>query len=466
MDDDVDFFTRKPAKPRSKAKPRPIARSTNGSGDGIAGPSSSTQPPSSAFVACTSASKSTHPVNGLKEDDDVMEIMDTDDEDDEDIVATSSDVGGMSDDSDASARRRAKRRKKKHTKILPAWASQGVFRRPSQEPTSSAPSSVDTATKPANGTSISRSSAEKDGNAEANGNGRGRQVSLTPPPDVSPEKLSMAQQLVSNVLSSKFPFSSSTTTASVPAVAPTAGPSTTRATRSSATPGPTASATLDEDDAANSGIHWDPDLARLMRGENAKHIREQAKREQEERDRKRKERELERIRNQPPSQPVGQTQRGGMGRTQSAPQTAFLRVQEDEDSDASVEFVPVHRPTTSPLKRSTRSSTSTAAAPIEIVDSDDDIPLATARPPSPPPVPESAETLTLTLRSKIGSQEVTVTPQTLLSKIVAHFHEKMLSGKGVKVGSIKVMFDGFGFKGGQRVEEMDVEDGDQVELSW
>lgn len=66
--------------------------------------------------------------------------------------------------------------------------------------------------------------------------------------------------------------------------------------------------------------------------------------------------------------------------------------------------------------------------------------------------------------------QVTVTPATKLLTITTHFHTKQLVsanlGDKIKPDQIKVMFDGFAFKPRQTVADMDVEDGDQVELSW
>lgn len=495
MDDDVDFFTHKPVLNRkSKAKSKASSRAVNGvNGNAVAGPSKSSPP-----IVSSAAPRSTlHKHGVLKDygDDEVMGVIDIDDDDDEDdeeedTVFASSDVEILSDDSDASAKRAAKRRKKKHTKLLPKWASSGAYRRPSQEPTSSA--TVDSTLSGALSSDLTNGSSASDaasGSKEAsNGNGgsptrngRPRRVSLTPPPPPSPEKLSMARDLVSNVIGSKFRV----TTDSLTASSTNANGAERRQTRqSSMNPMSPSSTTIDDDDdgLANDGIQWDPDLARLMRGSNAKSIREEARRQQEEREAQRKQRELARIQQQQASLQAQSSQHSSqISRTQSAPQTrsTTVRAAADEgDSDTSVELV--LRLRSSPRKRT---QSATTAAPItqqdviEIDDSDDEQPsrpATQARSPSPPPAEaepeEEEETLSLTLQSKVGPLNVTVVQTTQLSKIIEHFHSKKLAENsataGVKVANIKIMFDGYAYKANQTVGDMDVEDGDQVEITW
>ncbi|SPC65575.1 uncharacterized protein UHOD_00750 [Ustilago sp. UG-2017b] len=547
-DDDVDFFTRRPLPSKSKAKDKPkaLAKSTNGindkAGEG-SGRNGTQTPSSSATVSAPSAlalSSLTAQVIGDSEDDN-EDVVGNDDEDDEDTdtLMYSSDVDVSSDDSDTAAKRRAKRRKKKHTKILPAWASQGVFRRLSQEPSFSlstdvfhdAQSVLPSASK-GNGATASADTTDGNGapNSSATGgpNANGRRergVSLTPPPPPSPEKLSKACDLVSRVMGSKIP-APSTTAPTVNGSSSTAtAPALRRSTRSSATLGVgngTASSSVlspgssrrgagvvDDDDDDVDGlnqINWDPDLARLMRGQNAKHIREQAKREQQERDAKRKQRELERIRQQPSSNPGPSERQAQFSRTQSAPQarSGAIRIAEDgNDTDDSVEFVArPTKPNTSP--RRTRSSTAAGNAAsqsqatskngkdaaIVIDDSDDDGAPASKTNGNHPSTSQvvdgddddddagdirtngaaDQETLDLTLQSKLGPMQVTVTPTTKLLTITTHFHTKQLVpanlGDKIKPDQIKVMFDGFAFKPTQTVADMDVEEGDQVELSW
>ncbi|SPO21075.1 uncharacterized protein UTRI_00552 [Ustilago trichophora] len=507
MDDDVDFFTRKPPPVRSKSKPKALAKAVNDAARNAGeGSSRITQPPSSAHAssAPTSTSAAGQLVTSDDRRDEVDMLEDDLDEEDEedDAVLLSSDEEIASDDSDASAKRRAKRRKKRHARTLPAWASQGVYRRPSQEPSSSGTAVFSDAVLSSSRsdgvtTSASQKANASDGtNNKSKGNGRTRGVSLTPPPPPSPEKLSMARELVNRTIASKFGSSATSNVASSTISPPSSSTDSaslraTRSTRASATSAfgqdvaQSASSALspsarrhNDDEDLTSQIHWDPDLARLIRGENAKHIREQAKREQQERDERRKQRELERIRQQPSSLPGSSQRQGQFARTQSAPQTrsTAIRVADDGDSDDSVEFVPrLSRPSTSP--RRTRSSTASQPkkeAVIVIDDSDDDGNISkrnpangTAHSPSPPPAtaePEG-EKLSLTLQSKLGSLSVTVTPTTKLLTIINHFHKQKLND-AVKPESIRLTFDGFGYKPEQTVADMDVEDGDQVELSW
>lgn len=529
-DDDVDFFTRKPlpSKSKAKAKPKALAKSVNGI-DHKPGQSSGTsngQHPSSSATptASTSTAVAAAQLIGDSDDDndddvvrdiDIVGKDDDDDDDDQDTLIYSSDVS--TDDSDASStKRRVKRRKKKHIKILPAWASQGVYRRPSQEPSSSSSSDVFHDAQSV----LPGATASTDDKATANG-GQGdksavnrkreRGVSLTPPPPPSPEKLSAARNLVTKVIGSKISTTSITAPTTAAAAAAASAPR--RSTRNSATPGvghDTDSASVmspgssrrgpgvidDDDDDLDSisKINWDPDLARLMRGTNAKHIREQAKREQQERDAKRKQRELERIRQQPPSLPGSSQRQGQFSRTQSAPQprSGVIRINDDgNDTDDSVEFVA--RPTKSTASpRRTRSSAAAGNAAsqtqtnrnttnhvaIVIDDSDDDAPNGVHSHISQTIDDQDdldnagtsggaeQETLDLTLQSKLGPMQVTVTPTTKLLTIITHFHAKQNLADKVKPDKIKVMFDGFAFKPTQTVADMDVEDGDQVELSW
>ncbi|KAJ9476697.1 Epsin-1 [Pseudozyma hubeiensis] len=527
MDDEVDFFTRKPLSGRSKlkSKARPLAKVastssvklTTSSNDIAAHPTSSASP----TVGSSSQSATTAPLHVANSDDEgttitIMDTMEEEDDDDEQTIMYSSDVDIASDDSHASEKRRAKRRKKKHVKTLPAWASQGVFRRPSQDPSSSMsdPSSFDArsgltgddvkATQSSSSGRTASNATPQKGKAKANGRQRG--VSLTPPPAPSPEKLKMARELVNTTIAKKFGNSNPSAAASSNSVALSSSNDSssrrvTRNTRSSATPAfgqdipsntssvlsPGSSKHVDDDDDVdmNGSIHWDPDLARLMRGENAKHIREQARREQQERDERRRQREQERQRQQPASSQRS-TQSGS--RTQSAPQlpTTAAKVAANgvNDSDDEVQFVPrPPRKLSSSSPRRTRSSTTTASNvdAIVIQDSDDEDPTPTkpngtspsaaagasrdSSSPSPS-APPAGETLSLTLQSKLGSMPVTVTPTTLLSRIISHFHTTKLSTSNVPPTAVKITFDGFAYKPTQTVQDMDVEDGDQVELTW
>ncbi|CDS02054.1 hypothetical protein [Sporisorium scitamineum] len=489
MDDDFDFFTRKPSASRSKSKAKLKAppKVANGSAsNGI------TQPISSATAASTSQSAATVQLVGDEDGPAVatnVDALEDDDDEDVDIMLSSSDEDYPSDYSSASTRRKAKRRKKRHAKTLPAWASQGIYRRPSQEPSSLSSNSafLDAPSGSAVKTSQlgSDMTADTDSpSSEANGtaNGRARRVSLTPPPPPSPEKLYRARQLVNRTIASKFCSSTASSTtrsaSSVPALSSSNDSASgsrrvLRSTRNSATPA------------------FGRDVAVAGRSTNAKHIREKARREQREREEKRKQPELERIRQQPSSLPGSSSPRSAQfGRTQSAPQTRASAANDRNESDDSVEYVarPARKASMSPHRtRSSTTTTSTAAAAshsnnngaILIIDDDlDEDGQASSKPngsaaastyepsPSPPPAQEAAgETLALTLQSRLGSIPVTVTPTTLLSRIIQHFHEKKLDSS-VKVESVRVMFDGFAYKPDQTVGDMDVEDGDQIELSW
>ncbi|TKY90713.1 hypothetical protein EX895_000711 [Sporisorium graminicola] len=529
MDDDVDFFTRKPMANRfkSKQKAKLLSKAAASTSNGITQRTASTAAASSSQYAASAQQVGDVDSPDVAVDVDVLEDEDEDEDGDENAALSNSDADIPSDDSDASAKRRAKRRKKRHAKTLPAWASQGNHVRPSQEPSSSSSSAVfldaETGT---DGNTSSRLGPDKraatgstSANANGSGNGRARGVSLTPPPPISPEKLYLAHELVNRTMASKFGTSTASATtwaSSAPALSSSndsaSGPRrATRRMRNSATPSfgqdvaaagsstvlsPTAATRDDDDDDANGQVHWDPDLARLMRGENARHIREQARREQQEREEKRKQRELERIRQQPSSLPGSSSQRSThFGRTQSAPQTTIQArssaANGGNESDDSVEFVarPGRKASTPPCR--TRSNTNTragaatqtAAAPkndaIVVIDSDSDDDQESSKgngttagaaahdpsPSSPPAIEAAGETLALSLQSKVGSISVTVTPTTLLCRIIQHFHDKKLDSS-VKVESMRIMFDGFAYKPDQTVGDMDVEDGDQIELSW
>ena len=101
----------------------------------------------------------------------------------------------------------------------------------------------------------------------------------------------MARELVNRTIGSKFGTAPQTsTTIASSSSTDSASRRATRSTRNSATPAfgqdltsavpGGAPRTADDEDDETTHVHWDPDLARLMRGENAKHLREQAKREQ------------------------------------------------------------------------------------------------------------------------------------------------------------------------------------------
>ncbi len=142
---------------------------------------------------------------------------------------------------------------------------------------------------------------------------------------------------------------------------------------------------------------------------------------------------------------------------------------------------PIRKATTSPRRRrssaTNASGTHSTDAVIVIDDSDDEsAPSATrpngtganghSPPPSPPPTEAPAETLSLTLQSKVGSLIVKVTPTTLLTRLVEHFHKEKKVDSKIKVASIRVAFDGDHFKQSQTVGDMGVEDEDQIELTW
>ena len=499
MDDEVDFFTRRPlsnkSKAKAKAKPKALASALNGSlfKAGEASGSHLAQPTSSATSTSTSAVAAVIQLESSDDEDHIDMLQDNlvDDDDDDDAVLLSSDLDVASDDSDASAKRRAKRRKKRHAKTLPAWASQGHYTRPSQEPSSSYITVVDDAlpsSSRSNGASTDTAQNAKAGtDASTKSSRRARGVSLTPPPPPSPEKLSMARELVNRTIASKFGTAPQTsTTIASSSSTDSASRRATRSTRNSATPAfgqdltsavpGGAPRTADDEDDETTHVHWDPDLARLMRGENAKHLREQAKREQQERDERRRHRELERLRQQPSSLPGPSQRQSAFARTQSAPQTRIL-VADGGESDDSVEYVPrLTKPASSP--RRTRSAAAhTAAACIVIDDSDDDTTLPSASHTNNRSGDDGSdgggggegagETLSLTLQSKLGAMPVTVTPTTKLQTIIAHWHAQKLSDfGGVKVANVRVSFDGFGYTPNQTVQDMDVEDGDQIELSW
>lgn len=414
MDDDLDFFYRRPLKKtrsKPKAELKSAERTSPSERSNVAGPSSEANGTDDAPIAI--------------DDDD-----DEDDGDDEDIVESGSGSDYASEDGDYDAKRRVKRRKKKHTRTLPAWASQAVYRPPSLEPTpslSAAPNSTDSPSAPS--TSRYDPGPSKDTPRTA----RARGVSLTPPPPPSPEKLSMARELVSKVIGSKF---------STARAEPARGG---RQTRNSATPGAAeAGAAMVED--AEEPIRWEPDLARLMRGEDKRHLREQAKREQQEREERRRQR-------QPPAAAPPRAN----GRTRAS-QAVVL---DGNDTDTSFEELP-RLSTRSPTKRSVRAKP--ASEPVVVEDSSDDEAPASA-PAATNGGGEEQETLSLTLQSKLGSLGVTVTPTTRLATILAHFltHHPQLT---VRVDQMRATFDGYAYTAAQTIADMDVEDADQVEITW
>ncbi|GAK62179.1 uncharacterized protein PAN0_001d0377 [Moesziomyces antarcticus] len=414
MDDDLDFFYRRPLKKtrsKPKAELKSAERTSPSERSNVAGPSSEANGTDDAPIAI--------------DDDD-----DEDDGDDEDIVESGSGSDYASEDGDCDAKRRVKRRKKKHTRTLPAWASQAVYRPPSLEPTpslSAAPNSTDSPSAPS--TSRDDPGPSKDTPRTA----RARGVSLTPPPPPSPEKLSMARELVSKVIGSKF---------STARAEPARGG---RQTRNSATPGAAeAGAAMVED--AEEPIRWEPDLARLMRGEDKRHLREQAKREQQEREERRRQR-------QPPAAAPPRAN----GRTRAS-QAVVL---DGNDTDASFEELP-RLSTRSPTKRSVRAKP--ASEPVVVEDSSSDEAPASA-PAATNGGGEEQETLSLTLQSKLGSLGVTVTPTTRLATILAHFltHHPQLT---VRVDQMRATFDGYAYTAAQTIADMDVEDADQVEITW
>lgn len=522
MDDDVDFFTRKPlaSKPKSRFKPKAAAKPVNGAASSHVPDAASSSSSASATSATTSAAARTlngktseaHITHHIEVEDDEDDVdIDEDDDDDDDIVLSSSDMDVSSDDSNASAKRRVKRRKKKRHKTLPVWASQGVYRRPSQEPcfSSSNPALHDAREGASALPSSSRSNGSTGHDASSvrpepndnqgehlHSNGRARRLSLTPPPPPSPEKLSMARDLATRTIASKFgstsirPAPSKSTTEAATSSFSTLDAATsgfgrpTRSTRSSTTPavgqdgaGASASALAhvqgqaratdvdgDEDeDEAGSQIQWDLDLARLMRGQNAKRIREQAKREQEEREAKRRQRELERLRTQPSSLPGASQQRQGQfSRTHSAPQTTAIDndANTDNESDHSIQLVPRPVKSTLPPLAATESV-------IVIADSDSDEEEADTAPRLGSSIEADSATLGLTVQSKLGALPVTVTPSTRLETIMAHFHaQRVAQLANVPVDKMRIMFDGFAYTPAQAVRDMDVEDGDQLELVW
>ncbi|KAF6766819.1 Rad60/SUMO-like domain protein [Kalmanozyma brasiliensis GHG001] len=503
-DDDVGFFDRrrKPSKPKSKPKEKPLTNLPSSSG-AKAGSASTSATQGSSSAAVASSSQSAAPAKSPEISYDHYEIFtlggDKDDNDDEEeTVMSSSDVYN-SDDSDAPKTRQPKRRKHKHVTNLSGWALEAINRHASQEPSSS--SSATTffdARSELNSTGGTSTDLEKAGSTkQANGvpSGRKREDSLTPPPQVSPEKKAMALDLVDRTMGSKFKLSTSAVAAGPSSTnAASASNRVTRSTRSSATPafgqdpapistqGPSSAIAgaeaPDDVDAANE-VDFCPELARLLPGEKNRRIREQAKARLEE---KRKQQELERTRQQAASQAsASSSQRGAQfARVQSAPQARIaeaIEVNDGNDTDNSVELVgrPIRRASASP--RRSRSSGQAHDAVIVIDDSDDEpAPSATvSRPngtnakrtsPSPPPAETPGETLSLTIQSKAGSLVVNVTPTTLLSRLVQHFHEKKELGDSVKVDSIKISFDGEPVKQSQTVGDMGVEDEDQIDFSW
>lgn len=501
MDDEDDFFIRKPLsnKPKSKRKAQPLAKVASSSSYTSNG---AAQPGSSAPVASSSQSANTAQVVGDSDDEDAV-VMATDvDEDDDDAVMSSSDFYA-SDDSDATAARRAKRAKKKHLKktTLPRGLQDFDLRK-SQEPSSSSSAATffdaRSEGRSTGATSMYGASERTNGKGKVDGaiNGKQREASLTPPPDVSPERRAMAVNLVHQT----FQIPSSFGGPPLPIANHTASATArvTRSTRNSATPAfgqdiaststttfpPAASRSHGQVDVdADTQLDLAPELALLLPGPENKDKREKARRIIEER---RKQRELERARQQAASSQAAtsSSQRGSQfARVQSAPQVRLARSsapKDGNDTDDSVELVenPIRKATTSPGRtRSSATGTQANDAVIVIDDSDDEsAPPATrtngtganrhSPPPSPPPTEAPAETLSLTLQSKVGSMIVKVTPTTLLSRLVEHFHKEKKVNSKIKVASIRVAFDGDHFKQSQTVGDMGVEDEDQIELTW
>lgn len=534
-DDDVDFFLRKPL--ASKSKPKPKAKAlisvASSSSSNAAGTSSgNAHARLSVAASCSSDCAALAPeLIEISDDEGSTEVVQIDliegedeDEDEELAVLYSSEVSIDSDDSDADQRRTKRRRsKKKRIHTLPAWASHGVYRQRSQEACSSSASAdaadaadVDTRPESINKHVSCTQTASKalQTQTQPDTNTRARRESLTPPPAPSAEKLEMARELVNRTIASKFGTSASSATAGAAATTswsstglssnsvfasrcriPTAGPTDATipaygqphlaADPSSGLSAGASRRDCDDEVGVNEQIDWDPDLARLMRGEKAKHIREKARRLQQERDQRRRQLQAERQRSESQSAQSAAETWAQFARTQSAPQqpTMTSATRHDViDSDDEVEFIarPPNRNAAS--RRRARSSVPTTIAPSTnidtiIIDDSDDDPTpsnpttartnTSHRTSASPPACNPTETLSLTLQSKLGSMAVTVTPTTLLSRIIEHFHHtKLTNHASVHPHAIKISFDGFAYTPNQTVQDMDVEDGDQIELSW
>ncbi|PWZ02535.1 hypothetical protein BCV70DRAFT_1798 [Testicularia cyperi] len=455
-DDDLDFFTRKPSssRARSHSKQKPFASRQASIHAGPSRPSSSSvklestakggrvgsaQPSSSdsAHRRNTDAEQdelaSIRSVNGHDGDDDsINSVLDNDgddgDDDDDDNVTI---ISSEEDEDQDYAGRPRKRQKKRPTTTLPAWALENRAY-PPPPPSSDTSSTFHSARSELPPASPTLGATATTANAKEAA-GRSRQVSLTPPPEPSPDKLEAAKELVRSVMSTQrsgsptktlssgtvaatAPLASSSTSTSTSALAlasatrrttrssssTPAGPAAAtrgRTTRNSSTalhPGSDAALATDRlDDLVESDVDWDPELATLYRGENAKQVRDRAKQAQLLRDRQRKQRELERSTRisgrggalarttsapNPASVPGGSARNAGSRATTGAGTGVgvariVIASSDAEDSDGSVEFVPRYSPTRrtsarSPLKP--RNGALAEPVTIELSDSDSD----------------------------------------------------------------------------------------------
>lgn len=469
-EDDVDFFTRKPSKTRtlSRTKSASIsdANTTQKSPDGAL---------SLGGTLKASPSKSRSPLSDEQRKRDHASISDS--ESDVEIVSSS--------EEETPDRRGPKKVKRKLLPALPRW---------SREKRSLSRNTAEAGNDESPGTATVKSAtAKSDAKDATNGSSqRERDVSLTPPPAPSPDKLQAARALVEHVRASHRKEANS------------------HGMRAPANGSAEGTDAFDEQ-----GIDWDPEVAKLYRGDNAKEIRERAKREEETR---RKLRLANRSRNtqlQSASDPSGSVAGGSnvgargliFSRTMSVPNpvpstsvfgggeraSAPITHDDGEDSDDSIQLV-----SGASTHKSLRvGDGSNASAAIALSDSDDDGGSAEDAthfhtPPGSPPSTDAAtedqgEVMSLTLSSSLGSTAVSVRPTAQLSKIIAHFVATFRSESrpvkqrlpdSVDVSRIKIRFDGVIFEPNPKpkprskaptqgvVSDLDVEDGDQIEIVW
>lgn len=464
-EDDVDFFTRKPSKTRttSRTKSASISDANAPKAD----------PAAAIALSEASQSKSRSPLT--EEQRKRQHASSSDSESDVEIISSSEDEA-------TEPRRGPKKVKKKPVPALPRW---------SREKRSASINSVEAQDALPPATGVAKKVIPKPDKAGDTGSQRERDVSLTPPPAPSPDKLQAARALVEHVRASHR----------IDGYSP-------------GTQAPPNGSARSNDILESSFLDWDPEVAKLYRGENAKEVRERAKQEQEIRRKMRQVDKLRSTQKQSASDPSGSATggismgtRAAFSRTVSAPNhapptpTASSRTvlptvsHDDSDSDDSIQLVSG----ASAIKSHRTGDGSNVSAPIALSDSDDDDNEGNANektdyhtPPDSSPsadaeAEDQGEIMSLTLSSSLGSLPVSVRPTVQLSKIVAHFVTtfraesrpvKQRLPDSVDASRIKIRFDGMLFdpnpkpkpgskspKGGV-LSDLDIEDGDQIEIVW
>lgn len=472
-EDDVDFFTRKPRSARSFSRHK--SASVSDALDPQTQSGTQTQTGTGAPLLAVpkgSPSRSASRSPSTEEKRKMSASISSESDSDPEIVSSSDEDG--------------RRFPKKIKPTLPRW---------SREKRSTSAQAVGTKSHLSSATTLEADLTTQDPADDAatrSESAREREVSLTPPPAPSPDKLQAARLLVEHVRAAHLQGTNSS-----PGQQFRNGTSTSNLT------------SLDSSD--QDFIHWDPEVAKLYRGDDAKQIRERAKREQESRRQMRQMRLAHRIRVSAvsASDPVENISNNdtSFSRTASAPNPvsssatllstpSTLPATQDtgEDSDDSVKLV--SGSIASKPSRSANGSNRAGAIALSDSSDDDEAQGDTATRSATPADSASktevtnedqGEVMSLTLLSSLGSMPVSVRPSAQLSKIVAHFVStfraesrpaKQRLPDTVDVARIKICFDGVMFdpnpkpkprtKNAKRgiVSELDVEDGDQIEIVW